>query len=186
MLPLPTAIPASFTAGDTVAWTRDLPNYPRSAGWLLHYALVGTGSVYTVDAVAGDSADNFAISVPAATTAGWTPGDYSVQEYATLTDGTRNTLGITRVTIGANLAASTGGMDTRGQARRIFDAISAVLEGRATEAELEVQINGRTIKYIPVAELLALRSAMRIEMANNDKANGNGDLSRLYVRFRCG
>lgn len=186
MLPLPTAIPTSFTAGDTVAWTRDLPNYPRSAGWALHYALVGVGTVYNVDAVAGDSADNFAISVAAGTTSGWAPGDYSVQEYATLPDGTRNTLGITRVSIGANLAASTTGMDTRGQARRIFDAISAVLEGRATEAELEVQVNGRSIKYIPMADLLALRSAMRLEMANADKAAGNGDMSRLYVRFRCG
>lgn len=184
MLTLPTAPPTQLTAGDTAAWTRSLPNYPRSAGWTLSYALVGASAVFSFAAVAGAGGDDFAISVPAPTTAAWPVGSYSLQEFATLADGTRNTLGITQLTVGLNLAAvPAGGVDTRTQARRIYEAISAVLEGRASEAELEVQINGRTLKYIPVAELLALRNAMRIELANESRTNGGPNLSKLYVRF---
>jgi hypothetical protein len=181
---LPTAIPASITAGDTVSWTRDLAAYPRSAGWSLHYALVGMASVYAIQASAGSNADGFAMKVLATDSAGWAPGDYTVQEYATQVDGTRETVGISRITVLVNLAlVGSAGTDTRSPARRIYQAISAVLEGRATEAELEVQVNGRTIKYIPVTDLLVLRNAMRIELANEHKALTGIDLSKLYVRF---
>lgn len=183
MLTLPTAPPTSLTAGDTVAWLRALPNYPRSQGWQLKYTLVNAGAVYPFEAIAGETADDFEVLVQPADSAMWTPGDYTLQEYVVGADGSRQTLGTTRVSVTPNLAAATSGVDTRSQARRIFEAISATLEGRASEAELDVQVNGRQIKYIPVADLLALRNAMRQELANEDRANGGPNLSKLYARF---
>jgi hypothetical protein len=32
-----TSEPVRITAGDTVAWTKALPDYPASAGWVLKY-----------------------------------------------------------------------------------------------------------------------------------------------------
>lgn len=181
---LSTSVPTSVTAGDTVQWTRALPAYPRSAGWVLSYALVSATALITITGSAGTGADDFAVTVDATTSAGWAPGVYTVQEYATQS-GNRQTVGQYRITVLPNLAAATSGIDTRSQARRTLEAVNAVLEGRASEAELEVTINGRTLKYMPMADLLTLRTALRLDVAIEDRAAGLGIGPNLYVRFRA-
>lgn len=179
---VPNCIPSTIAAGDTLAWSRSLTDYPASDGWTLNYTLVGAGSVYNITAATADNGSDYAVSVDASTTAGWVAGAYALQEYVTRSVE-RHTLGNTPFTVQPNLAAATGGIDTRTQPQRMLDAINAVLEGRAGESELKVQINGRSVEYIPVTELLALRNQLKLEVALAARANGNGDLGKLYVRF---
>jgi len=52
---VPTSIPASVRAGDTVTWSRNLADYPASAGWDITTTLVKAGAKITiVSAAAGD------------------------------------------------------------------------------------------------------------------------------------
>jgi hypothetical protein len=176
-------IPSSITAGDTVAWSRTLADYPAGAGWSLKYKLVGASGAYAIDATVSADGNAYAVVLDAATTAAWTTGNYQLQEYVTNGSGERHTLGVSALKVLPDLAAASGGMDLRTSPQRILDAINAVLEGRATSADLKVQINGRSIEYIPLSELLALRSAMKLEVLNAQRAAGNADTGKLLVRF---
>lgn len=180
--PVPTCAPLSIVAGDTVAWSRSFADYPASAGWSLHYKLVGPSASYSVDATA--SGDAFAVTIPAATSVNYAPGNYSLQEYVSNDAGDRYTTGITPLAIAANLAAApSAGMDTRSDAQQMLDSVNAVLKGRAGEAEQQVTINGRSIVYMPVADLLALRSRLLLQVQNERRSQGLPDASTLRVRF---
>ncbi|SFO63572.1 hypothetical protein SAMN05216567_101887 [Variovorax sp. OK605] len=74
--------------------------------------------------------------------------------------------------------------DVRSHARRTLDAIEAVLEGRATSATAEYEINGRRLKYIPLNELHAMRSKYQREVAAEEGKSGpRGVSGRIAVRF---
>ena len=60
-----TTEPTSITAGDSVAWTRSLSDYPASAGWSLAYTLINAAAKITINASA--AGDDHAVSVSAAT-----------------------------------------------------------------------------------------------------------------------
>lgn len=60
-LPIPTTEPKSFTAGETVKWTRAFGDYPASDGWTRKYCVRGASNVdilevngaFTLSAIAG-------------------------------------------------------------------------------------------------------------------------------------
>ena len=71
----PATEPSSVNAGDTVRWTRSLPDYPASAGWVLAYQLVNATSRITLTGTA--SGDDHLIQASATSTASWASGDYA-------------------------------------------------------------------------------------------------------------
>jgi hypothetical protein len=77
--------------------------------------------------------------------------------------------------------------DGRTHARKVLDAIEAVIEGRATSEVAEYQIAGRELRYIPIPELLQLRDKYRGEVLREDAASraarGLPDPRRVFVRF---
>lgn len=180
---IPTAVPARVNAGDTIKWTRTLADYPASAGWALSYVLINADHKITISASA--SGNDFAVAVPAATSAAWSAGTYDWREQVSKA-GEIFTTGEGRVVVAPSFGAST--LDNRSQARRTLDAIDAVLEGRATSATQEYEINGRRMKYIPAAELLVLRDRYRMmvsqEEAAANVAAGLPDRRRIFVRFQ--
>ncbi|HEX7380862.1 MAG TPA: hypothetical protein VF265_01780 [Nevskiaceae bacterium] len=188
------SLPYRITAGDSVAWSRAFAGYAPGDGWTLRYTFVGATAVYTVDAAADGDGYRFAPAVDI--TATFMPGEYRlveslVREVAAPTqedpDATRTeraTVGVARIAVDPDWAAATDPVDPRSAARRILDAIDAVLEKRATHGEQEVTINGRAIKYIPIPELLALRDRYRMDVAREDAACGGRPIvGRLSVRF---
>ncbi len=65
--------PNTLRAGDSVGWTRSLPEYPASDGWTLHYKLLHpTAAAVAFDAV--PDGDDHAVSLDTAATAGLTAG----------------------------------------------------------------------------------------------------------------
>lgn len=177
----PTIEPASLNAGDTAKWIKTLEDYPAGDGWVLSYELVNAEQRYVFSASA--DGDRHLITVSAATTAGWAAGDYAWRARVTMS-GEVFTVGSGRITINPVFSAST---DARSHARRTLEAIEATLEGRASSATAEYQIAGRSMKYIPVAELLALKShyqqLVRAEDSAARVAAGLGNSGRIYVRF---
>lgn len=177
----PTHEPARVIAGDTAKWLKMLPEYPASAGWALSYELVSAAQRYTFNATPAD--DDHLVQVGAAATALWVPGAYQGRGRVSLSGEV-----FTVAQWALQVAPSFGtAVDARSSARRTLDAIEAVLEGRASSSTQEYSIAGRSLKYIPIPELLTLRDRYRQDVAAEENAAnlaaGGLPRGRIYVRF---
>lgn len=160
---VPTNEPRELRVGLTWEWRReDLADYPAST-WTLKYWCKKTGTTganFSITATA--DGDAFEVSVAAATTQGYTAGDYTW--VAVVTSGSeafevdRGTFVLQpRYDAAANV-------DDRSHAKTVLDAIEAVIESRASKDQEEYQIGGRSLKRTPLADLMRFRSAYRAEV----------------------
>lgn len=179
----PTTEPTEVTAGDFVTWQISLPDYPASAGWVLSYAFVKTGTQITVTASA--SGDDHLVAVAAATSAGWTAGTYQWQARVTKTTEVY-TVRKGSLTIQPNFAAASSGYDGRSHARKVLDALNAWIENHDPAVQ-DYQIAGRSMRYIPMGDLLKLRSdyerRVAAEAATQRAAAGLPSRSKINVRL---
>lgn len=176
-----TTEPSAVYAGDTIAWTKSLPDYPASQ-WTLTYALMRAGVAYTVTATA--NGDLHEVSVPASTSDDWTPGEYTWM--ATVTSGaTRHTVESGAITIRANPQGASH--DARSQVKRMLDAINALIEGRATSDVSSYSIGGRSLTKLSISELLTWKSKYEqwyaAEVAQNRLARGLVTGRKILTRF---
>jgi len=178
---IPTTEPLSPRAGDTWQWTRSLSDFP-APGWVLTYHAWNSSAAITITASA-DGTDH-SVSVPSATTGAYTAGRY--EWVARVTDGASD------YTIGSGiwqvLPAVGAAMDTRSHARKMLEALDALIEGRATDGDIDVvrqSINDRTVER-DMGQLLALRAkyAQMVASENQAAALARGDQSGRHVRVR--
>lgn len=182
--PVPTYEPAEFVAGDTVTWKISLPSFPASDGWVLSYeAKNAAGGLTNIEATA-DGADHL-VTITAAESVAFAAGTYTFHGYATkAAERYRVRYGTWKVV--ANFAAA-GALDARSHAVKVLEAIEAVIEGRATKQQASYQIGGRSLAFIPHAELLSMRSTYQQEVRREQEADrlrkGLGGRSRIQTRF---
>jgi hypothetical protein len=174
-------------AGDSLVFTTSVPDYPPTAGYTLTYRLMrrdAAGTAITFSATA--SGDLYAVNVAPGTTATWTAGTYTWAAYASKV-GERYTVAQGELVIKADPATIGAPYDNRSHARKVLDAIQAVLENRASTDQQQVSIAGRTLTRMPVTELLRLRSIYAAEVAAEAAATraaaGLGAGGRVLVRF---
>lgn len=175
--------PLEFIAGDTIIWEKSLSDYPADDSWVLSYAIRdNSGHNYPVTAAA--SGDKHLVTITAATSAAYVPGTYSWQSYVTKST-VRHSVASGSLNILPNFATATG--DLRSNAKRILDAVEAVLEGQATTAQQEYTIQGRSLKKIPIADLIVLRdkyaSIYQSELAAERIKNGLAPKNKILVRL---
>ena len=179
-----TNIPTSFRAGDTVAWTESLSDYTTTDGWTLKFRFSGPQQI-DVDSTADGAAH--AITIDAATSGGYIAGVYQFQRYVENTDGRRITLQTGSVEILENLTARTGVYEGRSFARRMLDAIEAVMEGRATQRQKSMSIKDRAIELLSPAELVVERYRWQRIVAQEEQdariAQGQPAGNRIVTRF---
>lgn len=175
-----TTEPASVTAGDTIQWTKALPDYPASAGWVLSYAFTGPGNISITSTASGD---DHAVTVTAATSAAWAAGAYIGQAYVTKATERYTVATGLQLSVAANLATASG----LSWARRCLAAIKAVLEGKASSDLLSTKINDKELRKYTPAELIPLYRFFEQEVAREDQAAkvaaGLGSGNRVLVRF---
>lgn len=171
-------VPRQLRAGDTLSWRRRLSDYPASAGWVLKYTRVSAASASTFAAAA--DGDEHAITVAAADSVSWPAGVASLVEFVEK-GAVRITLAQIPVTILPDLAAATGGMDTRSHARRVLDNLTAWLESKSVTAG-EYQLDGRRLRNYDLAALLALRDRYAAIVAN-ETAGPGGMAQRVLVQL---
>ena len=183
---IPTSEPAIIVAGDTLAWTKSLPDYPASEGWQLSYRLINaTGKIDITSAADGDE---HAITVAATTTAAYTPGVYTWQSAATKA-AERYTVATGAVTIKPNLAAQAGGYEARSVARKALDDTrNALALWIASNGQVqEYEIAGRRMKYASAEDIIQRINLLEREVAREDAAErlaaGQQTGRTLYVRF---
>ena len=176
--------------GDTLNFPTTVPDYLASDGWTLRYRLiprtVGGAAIDLLAITDPDNADGYAVQESAATTAAWAAGEYSWASW--VSKGAEvYSLGSGTCTLLPDPRTAVGGHDGRTSAAIALDNVTATLQGRATSAVLEYEIAGRRLKYIPVADLIALESKLQTAVAAEqrvvDMAKGYPDRRKVYVRM---
>ena len=179
----PATEPSSVNAGDTVRWTRSLPDYPASAGWVLAYQLVNATSRITLTGTA--SGDDHLIQAAATGTASWISGDYAWRAQVSKAGGEVFTVGEGRITVRPSFASGT--QDTRSQARQALDAVNAYLANPNNLAASEYQIAGRQLRRHSLSDLWRHRDRLQDEVLREEAAArlaaGLPSNSRIFVRF---
>lgn len=186
---IPAYEPREIVAGITLKWERDFCDYPASQ-YSLTYHFRGAGKGF--DAAAAADGDTFVVTVPAATTAEMTPGAYYWQAVA-VKDGEKFVAAEGEAKAVASLAAVEVAtvLDGRSRAKKILDAIDALLEGKATLDQQQYTISGgggyRMLIRIPVGELIELRKTYARLVARErrgDRVRRGGTLfSDVKARF---
>lgn len=179
-------VPGSLIAGDSWAWRADglAAVYPAPDYSLAYHLAPRCGGAAIVAEAVRDAA-GLRVSVAADASGRIAPGAWvwslkvtraSTSEVVTIAAGA--------VTICPNPAS---GADTRSQARRLLDAINAVLEKRAGKDVESYAIEGRSLTKIPFAELRLTRARLLREVAAEEVGGTpSGGLRHRKVRFRNG
>lgn len=157
--------PLQITAGDVVKWQKAISGFPAS-NWMLSYSLRNADQKIDIggeDVTADPDGIAFDINVAPVDSSAWAPGDYVYQAFVTCTVavtlggqlyaiGDRLTIEQGKITILANLAAPQP-FDSRSHNKIMLDAITAVLEGRATSDVMEYTIGSRHLRKMAPMEL---------------------------------
>lgn len=176
--------------GDTLDFETSVPDYPNTDGWTLNFRLIpivtGTAISFTAAGTPTEDADGYRVQLAPATTAAWTAGDYAWNSYLTKT-GARVTLESGQVTLLPDPAVATAPRDNRSHARKVLEAIEAVIEGRATKDQEEYTIGDRSLKRTPLEELRKMRTDYRAEVRAEEDAervaNGLPARNKLQARL---
>lgn len=170
--------PSSVSAGLTFDRTATITDCPAPT-WALSAALRGP-TVIDLTAAASGIAHRFLVA--AAVTADWAAGEYWYSIRAA-SAGTVIEVEAGQIIVNPDLAAAIANHDGRDHARRVLDAIEAVIEKRATLDQDRYMINNRELWRTPIADLLALRDRYRAEL-RRIKAVKAGGLFDTAVRVR--
>lgn len=178
--------PIELRAGDTWAWRRDdLTDYPAPT-WVLKYRFKNAAGGFEVVAAADGAAH--AVTVAAATTTGYAAGDYDW--FAWVESGaTKYTVDEGKLTVKPDFRSGSAAvaLDGRTHARKVLDAIEAVIEQRASKDQQAYSIAGRSLQRTPLPDLMKLRDRYRLEVKREEAAdaarNGLQPKGAVFVRF---
>jgi hypothetical protein len=157
----PQTEPREIRAGDTVTWGRAVDDYPPSAGYALSYVFVSRTATYQINgSMVTAGPQDYAITVPAATTANWAPGWYRWQAY--ITDGAtppnRFTVGEGKAQVLPNLQVQTTGFDDREPDEMILDNINAMILAKTTQDVAMYRVFERELHLYTWKEVLNAKS----------------------------
>jgi hypothetical protein len=166
--------PANLHAGDSIAWSRDVPAFPAASGWALHYALNGPAS-YSFEAAA---AVPYRVELSASETAEWVPGLYRWVAMA-INGDQRATVASGLIQVEPNWQTA-GPADMRSHATRMIALIELALEKRIPKDQQSYEIDGQQLTRIPVERLRELRLQYQRELAQL-RRKGSGLVRHLRV-----
>lgn len=125
---IPTVEPLILAVGDSWEWEKSLSDYPADDGWSLSYYLINSTNKITVSTSA--SGAKHVVDVPAATTAGYTAGDYKWYSYITKgADRYKVDEGEIEITPDVATVAT---LDTRTKAQEYLALIDSLLAGHTS------------------------------------------------------
>jgi hypothetical protein len=182
--------PSTLVLGDYWAWKRDdlADTYPIGS-----YALTyefhedsGGGGTHKFTLTATEANDTYYIEAASSSTTGYAVGDYIWEAYITKTaDSNRVMVDSGRTTITQNLADTNA--DLRSHAKKVLDAIEAVIENRASMDQSSMSIAGRSLSRMSIDELMTFRDRYKAEYLKEIKLarirNGQGTGNTPKVRF---
>lgn len=183
----PTSEPNELQLGDFWAWKRiDLSTDYPTASYSLSYEfnLVDGSTAANFTLTATESNDEYIIET--SNTTSYTSGEYNWVAYITRSsDSARIKLTEGFTEIQENYATTTSSI--RSHAKKVLDAIEAVIENRATMDQSSMSIAGRSLSRLTIDELLQFRDRYKAEYLKevkkarikNKKDSGN----TIKIRF---
>jgi len=162
----PTQEPDTIVVGDRLLWRRDdLANTYSPSSFALTYEFhedSGGGGSHKFAITATEADDTYYVEVASATTASYADGDFIWNAFITRSsDAQRIRVDTGRTTVVKNLANTNA--DLRSHAKKVLDAIQAVLENRASVDQSSFSIAGRSLSRMSVDELLTFRDRYKVE-----------------------
>jgi len=172
--------PKEIIAGFTYEWQESFSQYPASTYGLTATFILNTYGNTRITVTAVASGDSFTLTIPAATSANFTAGNYKLYLFVTL-GAAKYLVGNQDVVIKANPLTATG--DTRSHIQKVLDAIEAVLENRATQEYQSMNINGYSITQMSPQELLKLKDYYegKLKTEQNKEAMAQGKPSKRTI-----
>jgi hypothetical protein len=164
---LATIEPTQARAGDTWRWQIALPDYPAPT-WSLLYTLFSAAGVVSFTSTAAGT--EHLIHLLPAVTAEYPPGRYDWVSH--VSDGTdRYPIGANALQILPDLATATS-YDGRSHARKVLDAIDALIENRATSGDVDLvsAASGDSQMARSLPDLLRLRDRYAAMVAQEEQA----------------
>lgn len=148
-------MPAQIIAGDSLRLVIASGDYPASAGWAVALVLTPMAGGTPVSVNGSEAGGEWIMALSSAASDDLAAGRYRYLIAATK-EGDRTTIEHGQVEVLANPADNA--TDLRSPAQRALDAIDAVLANRASSEDMEFTFeDGRALKKVPHADLLALR-----------------------------
>ena len=164
--------PTEITAGDNLAFTRTLPDYPASQGWILKYVLRGGADPITFTST--PSGDDHVIAVDAATTALWLPADYEAVGFAE-NGAQRTAFYISHLTVLVN-AEVKDPAELLTHAQKMIASLEGQLEKMAQDDIIDSSVEGTQIRREARKEIFQLRAKYKrereAEVARDNARNG--------------
>jgi len=162
----PTQEPDLLVIGDRWTWRRpDLAATYDPADYALTYEYhedSGGGGSHKFAITATETTDDYIIEIPSATTAAYATGDFHWYAFITRTsDSERIAVDDGYAKIELNFADTNA--DHRSHAKKVLDAIEAVLENRASQDQMSYSIAGRSLSRMSITDLMMFRDRYRAE-----------------------
>jgi len=158
--------PEILVLGDRWVWKRTdlVSDYPTDT-----YALTyefhedsGGGGSHKFTITATETTDAYIVEVASATTDGYSAGEYQWYSFITRSsDSERVAVDSGFSTLKVNFADTNA--DLRSHAKKVLDAIEAVIENRATIDQSSFSIGGRSLSRMSPDELMEFRNRYRAE-----------------------
>lgn len=183
----PTQVPSELQLGDFWAWKRDdlASDYPV-ADYSLSYEfnLIDGSTASNFTLTATESGDEYIISTSSTTS--YTVGNYNWISYITRSsDSARVKLEEGYVEIQDNYATTSASV--RSHAKKVLDAIEAVIENRASMDQQSMSIAGRSLSRMSIDDLMTFRDRYKAEYLKEVKIarikNGLGSGNTIKVAF---
>ena len=183
----PTQVPSELQLGDFLAWKRDdlASDYPV-ADYSLSYEfnLIDGSTAANFTLTATESGNEYIISTSSTTS--YTLGNYNWISYITRSsDSARVKLEEGYVEIQDNYATTSNSV--RSHAKKILDAVEAVLENRASMDQQSMSIAGRSLSRMSITDLMTFRDRYKAEYLKEVKIarikNGLASGNTIKVNF---
>lgn len=184
---VPSSEPTTIIAGDTIPWTKSLPDYLASDGWILSYAFRlenGAGVQDVIAVTLPGSTTDFSASITATQSAAMKPGTWVFAAYVTK-GSERYRIAAGTVVVLPNLAKVDSSTDLRSPAKRAFDNAQAAWE--AVKLGQTVTLNGRTYSQHNLTSLITYvdrcRSDYNLEVAAQQQEATGQNPRHIGVRL---
>ena len=180
---VPSIEPISFSAGDTVKWTKHLPDFTPDDGWVLTYAFRGEKGDGRLDVTASNVNGLHSVSIAAADTNLLRPGLYNWAAYVSQA-GDRYKVGQGTTTVEPNLAVTNFSYDLRTPTKVRYDM--ALEMERKVSLGQTVMLNGRQYTQHNLKDLLIWIDRAKSDYALEVQANENPgvDPRKVWGTFR--
>lgn len=169
---LPTNEPTAIRAGDSAAWTRELPAYSAADGWALKYRLLYAAGT-AVDITSTGAGTLHTVNLSAANTASWVAGSATLVAYVEkAATSEKVTLESTPVIILPDLTTAAT-HDGRSTNRIALENARAALASYAQKGQVHVaeyDIAGRRMKFRDSQQIVDLIRYYEFEVARENAA----------------